>query len=172
MKKGPLILLALGVIVLIALNLAPVKPEQALTSPANPAPVANTPGDTDKVQSPDQQVRQALEQLRDGSTPPMQAIMAIRSVAEEHPENVLAQMTLGSLSLQTAQYEKALSRMEKVLALTPKSSQAWAVKGRAEANLGDTTRAIASLQKALQYSNDQNKAPLQEKLSQLQPSKN
>jgi len=38
--------------------------------------------------------------------------------------------------------------------------------------LGDTTRAIASLQKALQYSNDQNKAPLQEKLSQLQPSKN
>jgi predicted Zn-dependent protease len=171
-KKGPLILLALGIIVLVALNLAPVKPEQAPTPKADAAPVASTRGDTDKVLSPDQRVRQALEQLRDGSTPPMQAIMAIRSVAEEHPDNVLAQMTLGSLSLQTAQYEKALSRMKKVLELTPQSSQAWAVKGRAEANLGDTTQAIASLQKALQYSSEQNKAPLQERLSQLQSSKN
>ncbi|MDR9373502.1 MAG: tetratricopeptide repeat protein [Schleiferiaceae bacterium] len=172
MKKGPLILLALGIIALVALNLAPVKPEQALTPKTEAPPLSNTPGDTDKVHSPDQRVRQALEQLRDGSTPPMQAIMAIRSVAEEHPDNVLAQMTLGSLSLQTAQYEKARSRMKKVLELTPQSSQAWAVKGRAEANLGDTTQAIASLQKALQYSSEQNKAPLQKRLSQLQPSKN
>lgn len=165
--------MALGIIALVALNLAPVTPEKApAAGGSDSAPVLNTPGDTDEVPSPDQRVRQALQQLRDGSTPPMQAIMAIRGVAEEHPNNVLAQMTLGSLSLQTAQYEKALSRMEKVLDLTPQSSQAWAVKGRAEAHLGDTAQAIASLKKALQHSNEQNKAPLEEKLSQLQSSKN
>lgn len=171
MKKGPLILLALGVIALIALNLAPVVPEKT-PAEKKPGVASSTPGDSTQNLSPDEQVRQALQQLRDGTKPPMQAILAIRSVAEKHPDNVLAQMTLGSLSLQTGQYEKAISRMENVLALTPESSEAWAVKGRAEAQLGDTTQAIASIKKALQYSNAQNRAPLEAKLSSLQSSKN
>ncbi len=46
---------------------------------------------------------------------PMRGITIIRDVAEKNPENKLASMTLGRMSVRTGQYDKAVQRFENVL---------------------------------------------------------
>lgn len=52
---------------------------------------------------------------------PMQGIFMLRDVADKNPTHVLAQHNLGILSMQTGQFEKAVKRFEKVLALKPEN---------------------------------------------------
>ena len=117
--------------------------------------------------SPDEQVKNALQKLQNGDLPPMQAVMKIRAIAEKHPRNVMAQMTLGAMSMQTSQFEKAVERFSKVLEVEPNNINALAQRGRAQAKLGDTASAISSLQRALDNSKGEQRPDLQQELNQL-----
>lgn len=51
------------------------------------------------------------------SESPMQGILMIRKVAEEHPENAFARKQLGLLSINSGQYEKAVGHFSRLLEL-------------------------------------------------------
>ncbi len=77
---------------------------------------------------------------------PMKGIMVIRDVAEKFPENALASITLGRLSLRTGQYDKAIQRLENALKHEPQNPDAhyW---------LGLTYQSMNNLPKAKSYLN-------------------
>ena len=126
-------------------------------SPVTPSPnqvnEENTTEDSPELTgelSPDQKLDQALQELQDGSTPPMQAIMKIRQVAQDHPENQRAQLTLGLLSLQTGQYENASMRFGNLVALDSSNGESWKYLAQAKLGAGDTVEARKDFEKALQ----------------------
>jgi tetratricopeptide (TPR) repeat protein len=55
---------------------------------------------------------------------PMTGIQMIRKVAEEHPDNELALYQLGMLSVTTGQYDRAVERFEKLIALSADHGEA------------------------------------------------
>ena len=56
----------------------------------------------------------------EGGKDPMKGIFLLREVVAEEPENIDAQMNLGFFSMQSGQFDKAVERFEKVLAIDPK----------------------------------------------------
>ena len=57
------------------------------------------------------------------SEAPMQGIMMLRELSEEHPDNAAVQIQLGRLSIRTNQWEKALERFVRVLELEPDNKE-------------------------------------------------
>lgn len=151
MRKGHVILILAGLALLAFLIFSPVTP------PSEAAAVEGSQSATDSVQltDPDAMVDEALEELQDGTTPPMQAILKIRKVAEDYPDNLKAQFTLGVLSLQTGQYERATERFAKVLALDSSRGEYWRLMAEARLGTGDTVEARKNFEKALQLVNEE-----------------
>ncbi|MFY0626430.1 MAG: tetratricopeptide repeat protein [Reichenbachiella sp.] len=55
---------------------------------------------------------------------PMEGIMMLRKVLEEYPENKTALYSMGVLSMQSGQYEKAVERFEKLMVIDKTNDQA------------------------------------------------
>ena len=55
------------------------------------------------------------------SDAPMQAIMLLRQVLDDEPRYIPALMSLGALSMQSGQFDKAVSRFEDVLKIDPEN---------------------------------------------------
>ncbi len=89
-----------------------------------------------------------------GSPNPMKGIMMIREIAEKHPENVLASITLGKLSLRTNQLEKALKRFETVLKNNPENVDAHFWMGQTFLQKGDKSKATEYLKKCISLTDD------------------
>ena len=70
------------------------------------------------------QISLGLVHLYGGVGTPMEGIGKIRSVADQHPENVYAQMSLGHASVVSGQFDKAAERFEKVLKVEPGNIEA------------------------------------------------
>jgi len=73
---------------------------------------------------------------------PMKGITIIRDVAEKNPENRLASMTLGRMSIRTGQYDKAVQRFENVLTHHPEDADAHYWLGVTYQALNDKTKTI------------------------------
>ena len=146
MRRGHVILILIGLALLAFLYFSPVTPsldetpEEVVTEEA-----PEVTGITD----PDMRVDQALQELQDGTTPPMQAIMKIRQVAEDHPENQKAQLTLGLLSLQTGQFENAVMRFGNLVSLDSSNGESWKYLAEAKLGAGDSVEARKDFEKAL-----------------------
>lgn len=96
--------------------------------------------------SKDPEVNAILAELNSGA-PPMETILKLRKLAEEHPENVEAQYHLGMFSWQTGQYDKSMERLKKVIALNPKGyPDAYAFLGQAYGTLDSIDKAIAAIE--------------------------
>ncbi len=145
MKKGPVILILFGLALLAFLYFSPVTPSSTDPNEENTDQLISDQEDL----GPDLKVDEALQELQDGSVPPMQAIMKIRQVAEDHPENQKAQLTLGLLSLQTAQYANAVDRFSKLVALDPTNGESLRFLAEARLGTGDTVEARNDFEKAL-----------------------
>jgi len=123
-----LLLAALGAIVLLLL---------APRMPNVPEPKAETFED---------RLEKAL--LMVSSAEPMKGIMALREIAEEDSTRVEAHWHLGRMAIQTGQFDKAVGRFEKVIAIEKDSvPEAWSYLGQANLAMGDTLAAIENLNK-------------------------
>jgi len=83
------------------------------------------------------------------SPAPMQGIQSIRRVLEINPDNIEASYRLGEFSLQTGQFDKAISRFEKVLSIQPDNYAAAFRLGIALAQSGQADQARSYLQKVV-----------------------
>ncbi len=164
MKKGLFILIFLGALLVVGLYfMAPVTPpvENETATEENLTPEAT------ETATPEEQVDEALRQLTSGEVPPMQGILKIREVAEKYPGNVKANYTLGTLSMQTGQYDKAIGRFETVLEKQPENGQVWKLLAEAQLGTGDTTSAIQSFDKALELVDETTATAINEELKEL-----
>lgn len=110
---------------------------------------------SEKNQNPatslDAKVARAIELLQSGEVPPMQAIGMIREVLEEDPDHYPALLSLGLMSLQTGQYDKAVLRLERLLPQDSTNPEVLKALGDAYLGMGDSTNASDTYRIALEY---------------------
>lgn len=70
------------------------------------------------------EIRSKLAMTLVTTSNPMQGINMLRDVLNEYPENISAMYSLGVLSMQSGQYDKAVERFEKLIKLDPTNVQA------------------------------------------------
>lgn len=162
MKTGPFILILIGLALLAFLYFSPVTP-----SDIPEKATAEKPAASGEELSPEAQVEEALRMLQSGEVPPMQGILKIREVAEKYPGNVKANFTLGQLSMQTGQYEKATERFNTVLEKEPDNAQVWRYLAEAQLNSGDTASAHESFENALKLTDDKTGDQFKKELPEL-----
>ena len=81
------------------------------------------------------------------SSTPMQGIAMLREILEEDPEHEGAIYNLGILSIQSGQYDKAVERFEKLVALYPENLQAQFYLGLSYFEAGKEDKAKAQFEK-------------------------
>jgi tetratricopeptide (TPR) repeat protein len=89
-----------------------------------------------------------------GSQEPMKGIMLLREAVSADSTNIEAQLNLGFFSMQSGQYDKAVSRFEKVLALQPDLYEVQIYLSDALEALGDKKEALRTLQALKKNSTD------------------
>lgn len=154
MKKGPIILVILGLGIAIGLYFAPVSPSDTEIQEEGVENVEETSVASGETLSPEERVDAALNELKDGNTPPMLVIKKIIAVADEYPKNVKAHFTLGVLAMQTGQFQKAIGRFETVLSVESQNINAFQFLASAHLNLGDTATAKNYLSEAADFATD------------------
>lgn len=77
---------------------------------------------------------------------PMKGILMLRDVAEENPQDVEVQMILGSMSIMSGQYDKAVGRFEEVLKYEPERMDAKFQLAEAYVAVNKPAKAKAVLQ--------------------------
>ncbi|MEM6395231.1 MAG: tetratricopeptide repeat protein [Bacteroidota bacterium] len=87
------------------------------------------------------QINLALTYTLDPKQPPMRGILQLRDLMEKFPEDPRPLVTLGRLSLQTNQLEKAAERLDAALALDPDLQSAKCLRAEVYYRLGDTEAA-------------------------------
>ncbi|MCB0792307.1 MAG: hypothetical protein H6594_08930 [Flavobacteriales bacterium] len=79
---------------------------------------------------------------------PMQGILKLRQLAEDHPENAEVQWQLGMFSLQSGQVDKAVGRFARVLEIDSTGHpEAWQMLGRSYALMDSIPQAREALRK-------------------------
>ena len=89
-----------------------------------------------------------------GSQEPMKGIMLLREAVSADSTNIEAQLNLGFFSMQSGQYDKAVSRFEKVLTLKPELAEVRIYLSDAFEALGDKKKALKTLQELKKNSTD------------------
>lgn len=90
--------------------------------------------------SDDEKIAKAIELVN--GPQPMQGIQMLLQLVETNPNNVDAHYVLGEFAVRSGQYEKALDRFNKVIALDPKLIDAWIYKGEIYMNLDSAAQAL------------------------------
>ncbi len=149
-------------ICLLLLSLAPRAPKEAPAEEKASGRVSEDPnsGSTPHTadaheeggapMSKDPQVNALLADLNEAMAkgqPPMPAILKLRDFTEAHPENIEAQWHMAQLHWQRGQYDKAMDRFRKVIALDPKGyPDAYVYMGQAYGTLDSLDKAIAAIE--------------------------
>jgi tetratricopeptide (TPR) repeat protein len=89
-----------------------------------------------------------------GGAPPMQGIRMLREVATEDPTNEFALFSLGTLSIQSGQYDRAIEWLTKLVAVNPNHLQGQVFLGVALANTNKKDEARAQFEKARKMTTD------------------
>lgn len=173
MKKSPVILTLAGLALLLGLLFAPISPAtEKLTEAKEPEhDHENHQHSSENGNTVDNEVDDILQKMQSGELAPMQGVMQIRDIADEHPESIKAQYTLGLMSMNTGQFDKALGRFEKVLELDPNDITAYRLKGRVHLEMGDTSSAAASFDKALGLADKETRSSIEQELIELKLTK-
>ena len=90
----------------------------------------------------------------EGTGDPMKGIMLLREVVTEDPKHENAHLNLGFLSVKSAQYEKAMERFDKVLAINPNRIDIYIYKGETALQMGDQAKAMDYFSKFMAQSQD------------------
>ena len=99
---------------------------------------------------------------------PMEGILKVRQVVEKDSTNVFAQMILGQGSLVSGQYDRAIDRFEKVLALQPVNLEAILLMAEVFDRKEDKANAIKWYSKALPLApNPAMRSALEKRINEL-----
>ena len=99
---------------------------------------------------------------------PMEGILKVRQVVEKDSTNVYAQMVLGQGSLMSGQYDRAIDRFEKILALQPVNLEAILLMAEVFERKEDKSNAIKWYSKALPLAlNPAMKSALEKRINEL-----
>ena len=112
MKRSPFIAVVLGLVLALYIYTSSVRPK--LTS-------------VKKKLSTTEQIQAAISNIQDADNPQIQmkGILQMRSLSEKYPENADLQWNMGLFSVQSGQYEKAVTRFEKVITLDAQRLEAY-----------------------------------------------
>lgn len=88
------------------------------------------------------------------SPSPMQGILMIREVLKNEPENIFAIMSLGKLSIQSGQYDKAIERFKQLLEIQKDNLEAKFLLAVSLGETGKKAEAIKLLEKLKTETND------------------
>ncbi|MCC5916213.1 MAG: tetratricopeptide repeat protein [Cryomorphaceae bacterium] len=147
MKKSTLII-TVGIAICLIIGLLLLR--------ANRYPVIDAQNNEEQVENRlDAKVEEALKLLQSGDAPPMVAIGMIKEVLEEDPNHYSALLSLGLMSLQTGQYEKAVERFEVLLQQDDHSPRVLDAAANAYLGVGDTAEALVQFRKMLSLDLDQ-----------------
>jgi tetratricopeptide (TPR) repeat protein len=103
------------------------------------------------------------------SEAPMQGILKLRALAEENPDNEFVQYNLGILSYQSNQYDKAVSRFEKVVSINPKSVNGYYYLALSQKEVGKKAEAIKNFKMAAQLdTSEEIQTSVNEQLAELE----
>lgn len=83
----------------------------------------------------------------------MQGVQILRGIVAEKPDNIPANLMLGKMSIQSGQFDKAISRFEKVLSVEPNNTEAMYFLAEAYKSKGDKQKAIELFTKCKQLVN-------------------
>jgi tetratricopeptide (TPR) repeat protein len=87
--------------------------------------------------------------------PPMEGIRMLREVVGDDPKNEFALFSLGMLSIQSQQYDRAVEWLTKLVDVNPQHMQGQVFLGVALANAGDKEKARTQFEKARKMTTDQ-----------------
>jgi tetratricopeptide (TPR) repeat protein len=102
----------------------------------------------------DAKAKMAMTYIGSGA-PPMQGIRMLREVVDEDPKNEFALFSLGMLSIQSTQYDRAVDWLTKLVDVNPQHLQGQVFLGVALANAGKKDKARAQFEKARKMTTDQ-----------------
>ncbi len=99
---------------------------------------------------------------------PMEGILKVRQVVEKDSTNIFAQMVLGQGSLLSGQYDRAIDRFERVLALQPVNLEAILLMAEVFERKEDKANAIQWYSKALPLApNPAMRSALEKRINEL-----
>lgn len=145
-KVGPIVAIAVAVGLVVMLSLSP----RTAIAPDEDVEITTESHDHENI---DAAIQAAVEKINSGA--PMEGIMAIRDLAENHPDDPRPQFYLGMFSIQSGQFDKAVSRFQKVIELDPNAIDAYRWLGESYMSLGDFENAKENLEKFISLSEDE-----------------
>jgi tetratricopeptide (TPR) repeat protein len=83
----------------------------------------------------------------EGTSAPMSGVSILREMVAKNPNHIPANLLLGRLSIQSGQWDKAVSRLEHVLELEPQNREAMYFLGEAYKGKGDKEKAVQTFRK-------------------------
>ena len=86
----------------------------------------------------------------EGTGEPMRGVQILLAITREKPDDVAANMLLGRMSIQSAQFDKAIGRFETILKKEPENKEALYFMAQAYEGKGDKHKAIEMLEKCKQ----------------------
>ena len=90
----------------------------------------------------------------EGTGEPMRGVQILLAITREKPDDVAANMLLGKMSIQSAQFDKAIGRFETVLKKEPENKEALYFLAQAYEGTGNKKKAIELLEKCKQLVNN------------------
>ena len=101
----------------------------------------------------DAKAKMAMTYIGSGG-PPMQGILMLREVATDDPRNEFALFSLGMLSIQSGQYDRAVDWLTKLVEVNPEHLQGQVFLGVALANASQKDKARQQFEKARKMTAD------------------
>ncbi len=83
----------------------------------------------------------------EGQTEPMKGVMLLKEITDKDPDNITANLILGKYGIVSGQFDKAVQRFEKVLAVDSLNADAYLYLAQAYESLGEKEKAIEMLVK-------------------------
>ena len=132
MKRSPFIAIVLALVLALYIYTISLRPKGS---------------SAEKELSITEQIQTALSNIQDADNPQsqMKGILQMRSLSEKYPENADIQWNMGLFSTQSAQYEKAVARFEKVINIDAQRLDAYLQLAMSYLALQDTSAATGVL---------------------------
>ena len=132
MKRSPFIAIILGLVLALYIYTSSVRPKRPSTK---------------KELSITEQIQVALSNIQDAENPQsqMKGILQMRSLSEKYPDNADLQWNMGLFSIQSGQYEKAVTRFENVINIDAQRLDAYMQLAMSYIALQDTSAATGVL---------------------------